>query len=129
MLVIALSVLFSVTPVARHEGSVAIDFSPLGEQRQRYQLTLLIVTKDGSKFEESYSIGAREGPEGVRALVRTSMEKAWLATKIGDKTLVIHGHKKSAVTVVKIKAQWPGKGKKGKLLPKKNQPRVTWLGQ
>jgi hypothetical protein len=108
----------SMNPVKRN---ATIDFASLPgiENKIDYTLRLKLVAEGDVTTSVEYNIGAGTGTEGIRGLVKGSLERTWKVREIGTTTLEIEGclGKEKLHRVQKVEAECPG-------FPKKNQPVV-----
>jgi hypothetical protein len=107
-------------PEVTEAGAVQIDFSPLGIPGNDCTLAVVIETKKGDRFKDTYTIGAGTSAGTVRDLVRASMPKGWDTKAMDDDKLVIEGYNSSPVAKMEVKLIG---------LPKDRTPQVQQVGK
>jgi hypothetical protein len=95
------------TPAPQKEvGPLEIDFSPLpAKGTDDYKLHVVIETENGTRFKETYNIGAGTTATGIRDLIKASIPAGWKVQSIGDARLLIEGYKDSQVSKCDLKAE------------------------
>jgi hypothetical protein len=89
-------------------GPMEIDFAPLPgpKDADQYKIHLVVLTANGTKFKDTFTIGRGFTAEDVRDFVKRGVAGAgWTVKALGNTGLVIEGYKDSEIRSVEIKTE------------------------